>query len=569
MIRNEYSKIISEEYADYIVDYRTNPQIAEQFPGAALYDINDTYAVIHIPVSLFKNRTFRASRIAIVPDLFGLASEVSLEASGIFDLRNIPDLNLRGGGVLVGIIDTGINYQLPSFIKEDGTTKIYSIWDQTIQSDEGAPFQSHFGTEYSAQQINEALKAENPNTVVPSKDENGHGTMMAAIAAGNDERKAGFFGVAPDAGLVIVKLAQAKKYLRNFYAIPEGVVCYQENNIMWGIEYCLEAARQFKKPIALCIGIGTTQSAHDGTSPLAQLLDAYAQYPRVGVVTAAGNEGNLGRHFHAKIDPAVGSTIVELNIDEKDKNFSMQLWGESPGIYSIDIMSPSGEYVPRISADLHVNRKISFIFEKTEINVEYQTVELQTGDELIIFNFKNVSSGLWKFTVYIQGNLSGDFNIWLPMGNFISKDTYFITPDIYTTVVDPGNAASPITVTAYNPVGDMLYVNASRGYTRSNFIKPDLAAPGVNYLAPNLNGEYVYYTGTGVAAAHTAGVVALSLEWGIIKGNQPSFNTVEIKKYYIRGAKRSKNLTYPNREWGFGILQKFNALDVLRESLLK
>ena len=155
--------------------------------------------------------------------------------------------------------------------------------------------------------------------------------------------------------------------------------------------------------------------------------------------------------------------------------------------------------------------------------------------------------------------------MWLPMGDMITVDTYFIEPDIYTTVLSPGAAMVPITVTAYNPVTGTLFVNASRGYSRSNNIKPDLAAPGVNYIAPNLNGEYVTFTGTGVAAAHMAGIVALVLEWGIVKGNQPTLDTVEIKKILIRGAKRSKNLIYPNRDWGYGIVDIYNVYNVLRQ----
>ncbi|MDD3173108.1 MAG: S8 family peptidase [Herbinix sp.] len=558
---------MGEDYADFIVDYRTNPRIAELFPGAAILDINNTYAIIYLPVSQFANRMMRGIRLLIVPNVYGLASEVSLEASGVQKIRSMPDFNLRGEGVLIGIIDTGINYTLPAFKKENGTTKIRSIWDQTIKSVNGAQSSTNFGTEYKEEQINQALQNENPLTVVPSTDEDGHGTMLAGIAAGTENSTEGFYGVAPEAELVIVKLAQAKKYLREFYSIPEGVICYQENYIMWGVQYCLDVARQLERPIAICIGVGTSQSGHDGTAPLSELLNMYADFPRVGIVTAIGNEGNLGRHYYGTIDPAVGNTSLEFNVGENDKGFSMQLWGEAPGIFSIDILSPSGEYIPRISAGLQVSRRISFIFEQTIINVEYQTVEPRTGDELILLNFHNTTPGVWKITVYGQGNLVGNFHIWLPMGNFISKDTYFIKPNIYTTVVAPGDAVVPISVTAYNPVGDSLYANASRGYTRTNTIKPELAAPGVNYLAPTLDGGYTNFTGTGVASAHTAGIVALLLEWGVVRGNQQNIDTLEIKKYLIRGAKRSSNLTYPNRDWGYGILDIYNAFDVLRSSV--
>lgn len=567
MNESERIRIIGEDYADFIIDYRTDPSIFNTFENAAIHIINDTYAVIHQPLSFMDNYMNKSSRLIMIPSIYGLTSEAGLEASGVDKLRGIPDFNLRGSGVLVGIIDTGINYSLPAFKKQDGRTKIHSIWDQTIQSEAGYPFNTYFGTEYSEDQINLALENENPLSVVPSTDDNGHGTMLAGVAVGTEDSNAAFTGIAPEAELVVVKLNPAKKYLKAFYEIPEDAVCYQENSIMWGVNYCYQVSRQLNRPIAICIGLGSSQTAYDGTNPLDELVSLYADYPQIGIVVSAGNEGNLGRHYRGTIDPAVGSTSLELNVGEQDKGFTMQLWGRSPGIYSIDILSPSGEYIPRISPGLQISRRIAFIFEPTVIDVFYSTVEPRTGDELIVLNFHNASPGTWKFTVYGRGNLTGEFNIWLPMGDFISKETYFIQPDIYTTVLSPGSALVAITVTAYNPVGGSLFVNASRGFTRTNVIKPELAAPGVNYTAPNLQGGYTNFTGTGVASAHTTGIVALFLEWGVVRGNQTSFDTLEIKKYLIRGADRSDNLIYPNRDWGYGILNAFNTFDVLRQNL--
>ena len=153
------------------------------------------------------------------------------------------------------------------------------------------------------------------------------------------------------------------------------------------------------------------------------------------------------------------------------------------------------------------------------------------------------------------------------MGNFISENTYFIQPNIFTTVLSPGTTTYPITVTSYNPVNNNLYVNAGRGYTRNNTIKPEIAAPGVNYLAPSLNHTFQAFTGTSVSAAHTAGVVALILEWGTVRGNEPGMDSNVLKNYLIRGARRSTNLTYPNRDWGYGILDVFKVFENMRADL--
>jgi subtilisin family serine protease len=566
MTEEERARIVSEDYADLIINYSNNPFILQQIPNATVHIMNEAYAVIHIPVAQFTSKGIVAYGYPTIPYLCGLASEVSVEASGISELRMYPGFNLRGQGVLVGIVDTGINYNLPVFRKPDGTTKVAAIWDQTVQTGP-SPFNTDFGTEYRSEQINQAIYSQNPLDIVPSTDDNGHGTMLAGVAVGTENRSEDFAGVAPDADLVVVKLSPAKKYLRDFYLIREGVVCYQENSIMWGVQYCIQVARQLNRPISICIGIGTSQDAHDGYSSLGSFLSILADFPKTGIVTAIGNEGNNRRHFQGIIDPTSRTSTVEMNIGEEDKAFTMELWGDAPGIYSIDILSPAGEYIPRIPPSLRVSREISFIFEETVIMVEYKTVESLTGDQLILFRFRNTTPGIWRFTVYGQSNFSTGFHIWLPMGDFISRQTYFIQANIYTTVIAPGSAAIPITVTAYNPVSGTLYVNASRGYTRSNKVKPELAAPGVNYKAPNLTGGFQNFSGTGVASAHATGVVALALEWGVVLGNQPNLDTIEIKNYLIRGAKRSGNMAYPNRDWGYGMIDLFSTYNAMRINL--
>src|SRR5690606_10214873 len=148
------------------------------------------------------------------------------------------------------IIDTGIDYRNLIFRKPDGTTKITSIWDQTIETGP-SPEDANFGTIYTSSQINQALIADDPLSVVPSVDENGHGTMLAGIAAGNDVEAENFYGVAPDSELVIVKLRQAKQGVREFLMVPDNVVCFQENHVIWALLYCTSVARQLNRPLVI------------------------------------------------------------------------------------------------------------------------------------------------------------------------------------------------------------------------------------------------------------------------------------------------------------------------------
>jgi len=563
MLGQDREAIIGEDYFDLIIEYRIYPQLISLFENAYLNVMNELYAILHVPVNQF-NENLSAIRYAEIPLLYGLTDETSLEASRVIDLRNTPAFNLRGEGVIIAVIDTGIDYTNPIFRRPDGSTKIISIWDQTIDTGP-SPADANFGTVYTREQINEALASEDPLSIVPSVDENGHGTMLAGIAAGNDDEDEGFFGVAPDAELLIVKLRQAKRSVRNFFLVRENVVCFQENHIMWAVQHCNDVARQLNRPLVICLGIGSSQGAHSGREPLSILLNIIADMPNRAVVVSAGNEGNLGRHYYGVIDPAIGSNSVELNVDESDTGFSMELWGDTPGIYSIDVLSPSGEYIPRIPPGLRVSRVISFIFEKTIMYINYITIESETGDQLILIRFENASPGIWRLNVYGHGDLATGFNMWLPMGDFISRNTYFIQPNIYTTILSPGAATYAITVTSYNPVNNNLYVNSSRGYTRDNIVKPDIAAPGVNYIAPSLNQTFGQFTGTSVSAAHTAGIAALMLEWGTVRGNNPGMDSNVIKNFLIRGARRRPNLVYPNRDWGYGILDIFSVFENMRE----
>jgi len=121
-------------------------------------------------------------------------------------------------------------------------------------------------------------------------------------------------------------------------------------------------------------------------------------------------------------------------------------------------------------------------------------------------------------------------------------------------------------VTAYNIEDDSLYLNASRGYTRIEIIKPEIAAPGVNVTSPTLDQGFTEVSGTSTSAAQTTGIAAMLLEWAVVRGNQSTLNTFDMKMFMIRGARRDLDIKYPNRDWGYGILDVFNIFDSLRRS---
>lgn len=555
-------RITSEDYADFIMpgdlafDYT-------QFENVCFLPTGAEFTFAFAPISPNTENLIHLYGYILYPRLFGLQQLESLEASGITRLRNIPTLNLRGQGVIVGFVDTGIDYTHPAFKRTDGTSRILNIWDQTIL--EGPhPEGFIYGTEYTNAQINDALTLEDPYSLVPSVDEIGHGTFLAGIAAGSNDFANDFEGIVPFSDIAVVKLKQAKGYLRNFYVVPESAVCYQETDIMFGVKYLVDYAASVNRPIAICIGLGSSFGGHDARGNLSRYLSNVADRRGVAVVIAAGNEGNTGHHYSGFIPPGQAFDTVELLVGPREYGFTMELWGSAPNTFSIDILSPSGEYIPRIPARLNESRNLQFIFEQTTINLDYLLVEGQSGNQLILMRFRNPSEGIWRFQVYANTEINSNYNIWLPIKEFITSDTYFIRSNPDYTLTTPANTAIPIVVTAYDHTTGSIYLAASRGFTVNNIIAPSFAAPGVNLRGPTPNNSYGTSSGTSVAAAYTTGVAAIFLEWGITRGNYTQLDSVEINKLLIRGAQRDPNMVYPNRQWGYGILDVYNTFNTLR-----
>ena len=303
MTQEERYKITGNNYMDIIVPYNGNQAILDQFQNYSVHIMNEQFAVAYVPAAEITDRAIQQFGYSAIPKCYGLNVIRSLEESGVERLRRLPTFNLRGQGVLIGIIDTGIDYTNPVFIHEDGTSKIVSIWDQTIDSEDAYPEGTFYGTEYTQEQISRALQSGDPFRIVPSRDDNGHGTMMAGIAAGNEDLANNFSGVVPDSEIAVVKLKPAKQVIKDFFVIPENAVGYQSNDIMWAVQYLVGVSRRLHRPISIAIGLGSSQGSHDGRGPLSDLLSTVADFTGVVITIAGGNEGNLTVYLKALRNP--------------------------------------------------------------------------------------------------------------------------------------------------------------------------------------------------------------------------------------------------------------------------
>lgn len=559
--------IVSNDYADYIISYYGNrEQIDTYFRNECLKYIDNNLAIVTIERTDVDMMSVIATLYYMVPKCYGLMDISSIEAGGIYKVQNQPILNLRGRDVLVGIIDTGIDYQNPLFRWSDGSTRIEAIWDQTIQA-EDPPEGVLYGSIYHKEQINEALQTENPMEIVPSQDTNGHGTFTAGIIAGGTDTGNDFTGAAPMAEMLVVKLKQAKQYLKDFYFL-EGKEAYQETDIIMAVYYLVSQAVKLAKPISIYIGVGTASGDHSGQGSLNQLLNRINLAPNFIVSVPAGNEGGARHHFSGAITGDRAYQEVELNVGADVPGFVMELWGEVPGTYAIGIESPYGEVIERITPLFYRRQRIDFILERTLVEIAYVLAEELSGKPLIFIRMVTPREGIWRFRVYASGGSRNEFNIWLPIRNFLPDSTFFLRPDPFGTLSDLGTGEGPISATAYNHTTGALYLEASRGYTEDGRVKPDLAAPGVNVYGPAVRERadapygYTRRSGSSIAAAHTAGAAALLMEWS----GERRLSGTQIRRYLIRGAGRNTEQEYPNPSWGYGTLDLYGTFERLTQN---
>ena len=554
----------SEHFGDFIVKYMQNVEnTMELFPGTTFQAINEIFGILYVPLENTGELEITGTSYNSIPKCYTYMDMEAAGASGITRLHDHPYLKLRGKGTAVAVIDSGIDYQNEVF-RNAGGSRIAYLWDQSLEeeSDMGAA-KVPYGRLFRKKDIDLALDSENPFSIVPSRDTNGHGTALAGIAAGNMVQGENFTGAAPEATLIIIKVKQAKQYLRNFYLYPPDAEVFQEDDVMMAIAFAIRLAKELGVPLSICVGIGSSQGAHLGTNALSQYVDYVANFSQVSVSVAAGNEGNTRNHSTGIFSQEREKIVTELRVAEREQGFTMEFWGEPPEIYELSIQSPTGEILEVSSSIGSRTQELSFVFVETKVYVNYILIERQTGYSLVYIRFFHPASGIWKIFTQGKNKQNVQFHMWLPVEGLISQDTYFLEPSPYTTVTAPGDARNSITATAYQHRDGSIYIAAGRGYTPDGMVTPHLAAPGVNVKVPLVRGGFGTRSGTSISAAQTAGIASLLFEWAIIRNNQPFFTGSSVKYYLQRGARREENMQYPNPEWGYGRVDLYHTFELL------
>lgn len=526
-----------EDVWELIVRYTGNLDKVREINGVDVRELSNGYAVLNVKKELI-------DEVANVEEIIYIEKPTALifsllrgkQASCINEVQqtfaNNENNGLFGEGVIVGIADSGIDFTHEAFRNQDGTTRILNLWDQTNDR------------VYNAEEINEALKSENPYESVNSVDYSGHGTHVAGIAAGNfAENKNDNLGIATKSSLVIVKMALAGD--RSFPRTTQ---------LMEAVDYMIKVAESYKMPLAMNLSFGNSYGSHDGTSLLSTYLDSMADGRRVSICVGAGNEGDSAGHAGGYVfEP----TDVEVQVSRFQKAFSIQLWKNFSDEFRVQIIAPSGFIIDVTEI---YNRAHKYETDETNVYVFYGTPKPYTQYQEIYFELIPVSnyvkSGIWTIRLTPENIVTGRYDMWLPEGGIINENTSFLRPDPDITLTVPSTSSKVISVGAYNSSNDVMASFSGRGFTReTNQVKPDIVAPGVNISSASNTGGVSVRTGTSMATPFVCGSAALMMEWGIVRGNDPFLYGQKLKSYLIKGSRKLPGFTrWPNEQAGWGAL---------------
>lgn len=535
---------------DLIIKYSGNLEAVREI-ASSVTELSNEYAILTVPESRIEQLT-RVPQIEYIekPKRLFFEAANGKRASCILPVQAAP-LKLYGKGILTAVIDSGIDYSHPDFRNTDGSTRIRALWDQSIA---GNPPEGYFlGTEYTQDQINAALQEPTKvrqEQVVPSRDVSGHGTSVAAIAAGNGRGSVGgiYAGVAPESELLIVKLGNPRQG-----GFP------RTTELMQGVDYVLRKALEYRMPVAINISFGNTYGSHEGTSLLERYLDDMSNYWKSVICVGSGNEGTSAGHTSGMLKEREEQR-VELGVQQREPALNVQLWKSYVDEVDISVIGPSGVRVGPISERPGTQR---FRIGGTEILLYYGKPSPYQTNQEIYFDFiptgSYIDSGVWQIVLTPRKVVTGIYQMWLPSQSVLNQGTAFLNPVSSDTLTIPSTASRVVTVGAYDARSFSYADFSGRGALEKNaemwVQKPDLAAPGVRVTTAKAGGGYGEYSGTSFAVPFVTGSAALLMEWGIIRGNDPYLYGEKVKAYLRRGARHLPGYErWPNNQLGYGVL---------------
>ena len=502
-------------------------------PEISVVPLLGRYAIVTLPESMLDEYS-RRPQIEFIekPTRLYFEDLFSKEASCITQVQRDEPGNLRltGHGVLIGIVDSGVDYRHPAFFTADGKSRILRLWDQSIPGNPPEGYAT--GTDYTNEEINEALSlsVQEGRRLVPSEDVSGHGTAVLGVAAGSDfSRGAVNRGVAYESDLLVVKMG-----------IPRQDSFPRTTELMQGVDYLVRQAIRLGRSIAINLSFGNNYGSHRGDSLLETYLDNVSGMGKNVICVGMGNNGNDALHTGGMLSPGEIQEI-ELGVGAFEPTLNVQLWKNYEDEMEIYLEHPAGERVGPLFETLGAQRwqagntKLLIYYGKPapyhvtqEIYVDFLPQDEKTP---------YVDSGVWKIILAARNIKNGEYFLWLPGGKTLNPGTAFYLPRPQGTLTIPATARRVISVGAYDARQNTYADFSGRGCRALPYPKPDLAAPGVDIYAPRPGGGYAAFTGTSFSTPFVTGAAALLMEWGIIRRNDPYLYGEKLKAYLRRGAK--------------------------------
>ncbi len=433
-----------------------------------------------------------------------------------FPMYDEQESPLRGSGILIGIVDSGLELTHPALIAQDGKSRIAAYWDQAQTGNPPEPY--GFGTEYSANQIQSIVSE---NTDHRRYDTSGHGTAVASILT----------TLSPDASLIGVA------------AFPNTAA------FLCAVDYIIRYAMQQRLPLVLNLSYGNNYGDHYGNAIVEQYLDALRANGKLTIVAGMGNEGNTGRHRHIE---GTGNQTVGILVGEGLTTFSLQLWFAPTTAFLFRVQSPDGQETAYLSS-VDTGGFFSFLLGTAQISIQIgQPTPFNTRREIyLVFQGDPISYGYWSLSIQPYFNQTYQIDAWLPVASSTQAIVEFEIPTTELSLTIPASASNVISVGAYNEA--QLNVTPFSGKGSAAIQKPDLVAPGVDILVANAGGGYRLASGTSFATPFVASAAANLMQWGITDGNDPFLYGARVKAYLINAARTlpgTNQIPNPSEGWG-------------------
>ncbi len=499
----------------------------------------------------------------------------------------INETSYEGAGVIVCIIDTGIDWEHLDFRDpaNDAISRILYIWDQTLTAiggettpaARGGDFSTlNYGVEYSKAQIEDEIDG-SPAGFVRQEDTNGHGTHVAGSAAGNgaalSTRK--YAGIAPKADILVIK---------------SGNGTFSNSNLIDALTYAKAVADDENKPIVVNMSLGGHSNAHDGTSAIEQAVDTFVDNGRIAVISA-GNDGSNNIHINGTL-PASGTTDINFSVPSYSPTpgtdndfFYFKVWLDNNTDVTANVTSPNAVTYSRNAGESGTGGDDSdgaiYLENLVDVNNSDRYILLIVDD-----NDASKTPAVGTWTLQIQNNTgsSVDYHGWLYS---TSISTSLIGGNSNYTVGSPGTANEAITIGSYvsrwrwnssdggfysysgTDYSDDISSFSSIGPTRDSRQKPDLTGPGqaiVSSLSSHIasptassivpGDKHIRNQGTSMSAPVVAGAVALLLE----QNNSLSGSTVKSLLTSNTDTDTYTGGGLPDYTWGYGKVNIFKAL---------